>query len=105
MDAGLDYSVDKILDLDKWAQDQIKEVRRVVKDDKRQPPTIATASNQKDKDATDEMSETNYGVGFNWASSQMKNGGFATNSAKSPPKSHPHANSELSAVEITLGDL
>ena len=27
MDAGLDYSVDKLLDLDKWAQDQIKEVR------------------------------------------------------------------------------
>ncbi|KAL2051182.1 hypothetical protein ABVK25_008611 [Lepraria finkii] len=32
MDAGLDYSVHKLLDLDKWAQD------RVVKYDKRQPP-------------------------------------------------------------------
>ena len=65
------------------------------------PPPIATASNRKDRDATDEMSETNHGVGFNWASSQMKIGGFATNSAMSPPKSHPHANRKLSAAEIS----
>lgn len=105
MDAGLDYSVHKLLDLDKLAQDQIKEVRRVVKYDKRQPPLIATASNQKDRDATDEMIETNHGVGFNWVSSQMKIGGFATISAMSPPKSHPHANRKLSAADISLGDL